>query len=115
VLRDERKFVPAAQQFQEAIRVRQDSREAWNELAGMLILSEDYGRALAALDKVRQLGEDTPANYYFRAIILDKMHEYQPALENYQKFLALSQGKNPDEEFKARQRSRIIQRELSRR
>jgi tetratricopeptide (TPR) repeat protein len=115
VLRDERKFVPAAQQFQEAIRLRQDSREAWNELAGMLILSEDYGRALAALDKVRQLGEDTPANYYFRAIILDKMHEYQPALENYQKFLALSQGKNPDEEFKARQRSRIIQRELSRR
>ncbi len=58
------------------------------------------------------MAKSTPANYYFHAIIYDKLHDLKPALENYQKFLAVSQGKNPDEEFKARQRARIIQREL---
>jgi hypothetical protein len=33
----------------------------------------------------------------------------------YNKFLEASQGKNPDEEFKARQRARIIRNELERR
>ena len=41
------------------------------------------------------------------------MKQPKPALEAYQRFLAMSQGKNPDEEFKARQRARIIHRELS--
>ena len=89
------------------------SREAWNDFAGMLYLSSDYPQSLAAFDRARQLGEDTPANAYFHAIIYDKLHDLKPALEYYQKFLAVSQGKNLDEEFKARQRARIIQRELS--
>jgi len=38
----------------------------------------------------------------------------KPALEAYQRFLSMSQGKNPDQEFQARQRVRIIQRELER-
>jgi tetratricopeptide (TPR) repeat protein len=112
-LRDLKQYGPAAQQFAEAVKRRPDSREAWNDLAAVLYLLGDYPRALGALDRARQLGEDTPANYYFHAIIYDKLHDLKPALENYQKFLALSQGKNENEEFKARQRARIIQRELS--
>ena len=54
-----------------------------------------------------------PAHYFFRAIMLDKTKQYKPALENYQKFLASAEGKYPDEEFQARQRVRIIQKELS--
>jgi hypothetical protein len=60
------------------------------------------------------LGGETPAYHYFRAILLDKQRELKPALESYQKFLQLSQGQNPDEEFKARQRVRIIENELKR-
>jgi hypothetical protein len=47
-----------------------------------------------------------------RAIMLDKIKQIKPALENYQKFLALSDGKHADEEFKARQRVRILEKEL---
>jgi hypothetical protein len=36
-------------------------------------------------------------------------------MPNYQKFLELSGGKFPDEEFKARQRIKVIQKELSKR
>jgi len=113
VLRDQKKYQEAANQFGEAVRRKPDSREAWNDLAAMLYLTENYPQALGALDRARKLGEDTPANDYFHAIILDKLRDLKPALEYYQKFLAASQGKNPDEEFKARQRVRIIQRELS--
>jgi tetratricopeptide (TPR) repeat protein len=114
-LRDAKQYQLAAQQFHEGIKLKPESREAWNELAAMLYLLGGFPQSLAAFERARQLGENTPANAYFRAIIQDRMQQYQPALEAYQQFLATSQGKNPDEEFKARQRVRIIQKELSKR
>jgi hypothetical protein len=47
-----------------------------------------------------------------RAITLDKMRQLKPALEAYEQFLAVSQGKHPDQEFQARQRVRIIRHQL---
>ena len=41
--------------------------------------------------------------------------DVQPALESYESFLASSEDKYPDEEFKARQRVRIIKREMTKR
>jgi len=70
---------------------------------------------LAALDQVKALGGETSAHMYLRAIILDKLKQLKPALAAYESFLATSGGKYPDEEFKARQRARIIKQELSRR
>ena len=112
-LRDERQFIPAANQFAAAAKQKPDTAEVWNELAGVLDLAEQYPQALAALDRVHALGKEVPGDYYLRAIILDKLHQFKPALESYRKFLASSEGKHPDEEFKARQRARIIERMLS--
>ena len=67
------------------------------------------------MDKLAAMHAEKPGHVYLRAIVLDKVKQYQPALESYQRFLEMSQGQNPNEEFKARQRSRIIQRELSKR
>jgi tetratricopeptide (TPR) repeat protein len=114
-LRDQKKYNLAAGQFYAAAQKRPDSKEAWNELITMLMLLDDYPRALAALDRVQALGGEMPAHYFFRAIILDKTKQLKPALEAYQKFLALADGKFPDQEFQARQRARIIQKELSKR
>ena len=44
--------------------------------------------------------------------MLDKLKQVKPALEAYQKFLALSNGQNPNQEFQARQRSRWLKKEL---
>lgn len=114
-LRDERQFIPAANQFAAASQQKPGNKEVWNELAGVLTLAEQYPQALAALDRVHALGQEIPGDYYLRAIILDKLHQFKPALEAYRQFLASSQGRNPDEEFKARQRARIIERMLSKR
>jgi tetratricopeptide (TPR) repeat protein len=115
LLREQKRYAQAAREFGEAARLRPDSKEAWSELAGMLTLIEDFPQALAALDRVAALGAETPGHLFFRAIILDKTRQYQPALDAYQRFLAAAAGKFPDEEFQARQRIRIIKKELSRR
>ena len=114
-LRDQREFPAAAQEFARAAQAKPDSKDAWSELAGVLILNENYPQALMALDKVKELGGSTSAYFYFRALVLDHQKDYKPALESYQRFLEMSKGEHPDEEFKARQRARIIQKELSKR
>jgi Tfp pilus assembly protein PilF len=114
-LRDKRQFPPAATQFSEAARLKPGEAKTWSELGGVLYMMEEYPQSLAAFDKARALGEDTPGNWFLRAIILDKLHQVKPALEAYQRFLSMSQGKNPDQEFQARQRARILQRELEKR
>ncbi len=112
-LRDERKFRPAAQQFYAAAQKRPDAVEAWNEMAAASMLAEDYAPGLAALDKVKALGKETAGNQFLRAITLDRLKQLKPALESYEQFLASDGNKNPDQEFQARQRARIIKLELS--
>ena len=112
LLRDQRKFALAAQEFLRAVRIKPDSSDAWKELAGALNLMKDYPQALVALDRVEALGKAPPAIYFFRAIILDKMKQYKPALASYEKFVQLSHDVFPDQEFISRQRIKIIKREL---
>jgi tetratricopeptide (TPR) repeat protein len=114
-LRDLRRFDAAAQQFRAAAKIRPDSVKAWNELASVLVVSEDYAGGLAALDHVRALGQEVAGDYFYRAISLEKLKQPKPALEAYRQFLAADGGKNPDQEFQARQRIRIIESELNRR
>jgi tetratricopeptide (TPR) repeat protein len=114
-LRDRRKFVPAAEQFAAAAKIRPDSVKAWNELANVLVVNEDYAGGLAALDRVRALGKEVPGDLYYRAISLEKLRQPKPAMEAYRQFLATDGGKMPDQEFLARQRVRIIESELKRR
>ena len=119
-LRDQHQLVPASNQFYAAAQIKTDSKEAWNELASALINNGSYEQGLAALDKVKELGGEGPGNYFYRAITLDKLHQMKPtteklklAIASYQQFLDADGGKNPDQEFQARQRLRILREELS--
>ncbi len=114
-LRDDKKYQPAAAQFLAAIKLKPQDLPSWNGLASMLYLIGDLPQALAAFDKARQLGGETPGNCFLRAIILDKLKQLKPALSAYEEFLTLSQGKNPDQEWQARQRAKLLQRELANR
>ena len=115
MLRDARRFPEAASEFAQVVKADPGSREAWGELAGICIVTENYPQALAALDRLRALGAETAAHFYFRGVILDRTQQYAPALENYRRFLALSQNQSPNEEFKARQRIKILEKELQKR
>lgn len=114
LLRDRRDFAGAAREFLQAAREKPGSGEAWSELAGMLILLENYPQALAALDRLEALGNAPVSVHFFRGLVLDKTKQYEPALASYERFLAASNGAFPDEEFKARQRVKVIKKELRR-
>ena len=114
-LRAQRKFPAAAEEFFRATKLQPDSAETWSDLAGVLVLMENYSQAIAALDRVRALGGEKAGHFYLRAIVFDKQQQYKLAIENYEKFLSMSNGQNPNEEFKARQRIKVDQKELSRR
>lgn len=114
-LRDQRQFVPAANNFLAATKIKPDSAEAWNELAAVLLIQKEYPAGLAALDHVKALGAEKPGDYFLRAITLDRLRQLEPALASYRQFLASAGGRFPDQEFQARQRARILEREISRR
>ncbi|MES1261121.1 MAG: tetratricopeptide repeat protein [Acidobacteriota bacterium] len=111
-LRDERKLIPAAQQFLAATKLRPDSVAAWNELASALIVNENYAEGLAALDRIRAMGKEIPGDYFLRAITLDRLKMKPQAVAAYRQFLAADDGAHPDQEFQSRQRMRIIENEL---
>lgn len=114
IYRDRRNFPTAGAQFVAAGTIRPDSVEAWNEAVSAFVVGEQYPQALAALDKVHALHAEVAGDFFYRAIVYDKLHQIKPALENYQKFLAMADGKFPNQEFQARERSKLLQREASR-
>ncbi len=114
-LRDQRKFAQAAHEFALIVEAQPRNVQGWQELVAMLVSLEQYPQALAALDRIRALGAEQPAHLYLRAIVQDHEHDRKNAVESYRQFLAASQGKSPNEEFKARQRIHILELELGKR
>jgi tetratricopeptide (TPR) repeat protein len=106
---------PAAAQFAAATKIQPESIAAWKELSAVMVINQNYAEGIAALDRLRALGVETSGQFFFRAISYDHLHMRKEALGAYNKFLETSQGKSPDEEFKARQRVRILQHELDKR
>jgi len=114
ILRDERRFPSAAEQFSAAAKIKPDAVEAWTELANVLLVAEQPVDGLAALDRVHALGAETAGHFYLRAITLDRLQRSKEALEAYNKFLESSQN-NPDQEFIARQRVKALEKVLGKR
>jgi hypothetical protein len=64
---------------------------------------------------VHALGAETSGHFYLRAITLDRLKKNKEALEAYNQFLAASKDVNPDQEFIARQRVKVLEKELGKR
>jgi tetratricopeptide (TPR) repeat protein len=85
---------------------------AWSNLGAALYLAGELEQSLPAIDRARELGENTAGNWFLRAITLDKLRQLKPALEAYRQFLSMSHGEHENQEIQARLRSKIIQSEL---
>ena len=114
-LRDRKQFAPAAKQFYEAARLKPGESKPWTELGDMLYMTGDLPQSLAAFEQAAKAGDASAGNWFLRAIILDKLKQLKPAKAAYEQFLSLSRGAHPDQEFQARQRVRILEKEIARR
>ncbi len=108
VLRDARRFPLAAAQFRQALKLDAANLSAWNEFAAVAMLAGEYQACLDAIAAIENQGGLTTGHHYLRAIIFDRFQQDDAALKEYELFLSSSSGQNEDEEFKARQRVRML-------
>jgi tetratricopeptide (TPR) repeat protein len=86
--------------------------DALRDLADALFLNENYGQALEAMDRLAKLEPPKPGSWFVRAICYDKLSRKPEAIEAYQKFLDLDNGQHDTQDFQARHRIPVLQKEL---
>ncbi len=107
-------FSDAARNYLALLERKPDLVDAWNGLAFAMYKNEDLPGALSALMRSAKAGPSKPAQIYLRAIVEDKLELRKEALASYRRFLEMKPGLE-EEEWKARERAKVIQRALSRR
>jgi tetratricopeptide (TPR) repeat protein len=86
--------------------------DALRDLADAFFLSDNYLAALEAMDRLAKLETPKPGSWFVRAICYDKLSRKAEAIEAYQKFLDEDGGQHDTQDFQARQRIPVLQREL---
>jgi tetratricopeptide (TPR) repeat protein len=103
------KYAEAEVELLKAIQLKPDLADAYGLLAEAAFQNKHYELCLRALDARSRSLAETPATYFLRATAYDSLHMYKPAVANYKQFLAVAQGKFPDQEFQARHRIKAIE------
>ena len=102
-------YAEAEAELLKAVQLKPDLTDAYNPLADAAFQNKHYELCLRALDFRSRTLAETPATYFLRATAYDSLHMYKPAVANYKQFLAVAQGKFPDQEFQARHRIKAIE------
>ena len=105
---------PSAVRILEQVYARnpQDA-DALRDLADAFYLNENYSAAIDAMDRLAKLETPKPGSWFVRAICYDKLSRKVEAIEAYQKFLDLDGGQHDTQDFQARHRIPVLQRELA--
>ncbi len=86
--------------------------DALRDLADAFYLNGNYSSAIEAMDGLAKLETPKPGSWFVRAICYDKLSRKAEAIEAYQKFLDLDGGQHDTQDFQARHRIPVLQREL---
>lgn len=87
-----------------ALKLKPDLADAYGNLAVVAAANKDYILALRALDARAKYLPEIPVTYFLRATTFDNLKDMPHAVEYYQRFLAVDDGKFPDQEWQARHR-----------
>jgi tetratricopeptide (TPR) repeat protein len=103
-----RDFPAAEKQLKAAVQLDQNNVAYWKDLSSTYYLARNCPATLAALDVVDRMETPAAGSWFIRALCYDKLRQFRPALDAYEKFLALDQGKNSDQVWQAQQRSKVL-------
>ncbi len=103
-LLEQHKFPLAQQELLAAVQLNPGLATAYGDLAAAANETKNYELVIKALDARAKLVPELPIGYFLRATAYDHLREYKPAAENYHRFLEVSTGKYPDQEWQARHR-----------
>lgn len=102
----------AVQILQQAYARDPHNADALRDLSEAFYLNENYAAALDAMDRLAKLETPRPGSWFIRAICYDKLARRAEAIEAYQKFLDQDSGQHDTQDFQARQRILVLQKEL---
>ena len=105
--------------YPEAVRVLEQvyardpqNADALRDLADAFYLNENHAAALDAMDRLAKLETPKPGSWFVRAICYDKLSHKVEAIDAYQKFLDQDNGEHDTQDFQARHRILVLQKEL---
>jgi len=113
ILVKEQKYSEAEGEFRAALQMDSHNREAAIGLASALDLQKRYSEAVPILELLAKAPDAAPYVFFVLATCYDHLMARKEALANYERFLQLSNGKNPDQEWQATQRAKLLRREVS--
>jgi predicted Zn-dependent protease len=113
VLLDEQKYPEAEGEFRAALRLDSHNRDSAIGLASSLYQQKRYPEAITLLEQLAKAPDAAPYVFFVLATCYDHLMARKEALANYKRFLQLSSGKSPDQEWQATQRAKLLRRELS--
>ncbi len=103
-LLNQMKYAEAQQEYIKTIQLKPDWGDAYGELAVAANGNKDYMMVLRALAERTKYVQDNPGTYFLRATAFDHLKDFKQASDNYKQFLAVANGKFPDQEWQARHR-----------
>ena len=104
LLMHEKKFEESQRELLVAVNLKPDLGEAYGNLAIVAAANKNYELALRALDARAKYLPEIPGTYFLRATTFDNLKDIPHAVQYYQRFLAVDDGKFPDQEWQARHR-----------
>jgi Flp pilus assembly protein TadD len=103
-----RDFPAAEKELKAALQIDSKNLVYWKDLSSTYYLSGNCPATLATLDVIAKTEPPTSGAWFIRALCYDKLRQFKPALEAYDEFLALEQGKKSDQVWQAQQRSKVL-------
>lgn len=108
----EGKSTEAESEFRAALGLSPNNADALKGLAESLYLEGRWADAVPIIERLVQSPPAPAGLYFFLATCYDHLGDRKPALDAYEQFLQRSNGSNPDQEWQARQRAKLLSREL---
>jgi superkiller protein 3 len=107
-----RDFPDALKELKMALQLDGKNLAYWKDLSSSYYLSGDCPATLATLDQIAKMETPGSGPWFIRALCYDKLNQPKPALEAYQKFLSLDQGRDADQVWQAQERSKVLRKVL---
>jgi Flp pilus assembly protein TadD len=107
-----RDYPSAVRILEQAYAQSPQSADVLRDLGDAFYLNENYSAALEAMDRLAKLETPKPGSWFVRATCYDKLSRRAEAIEAYQKFLDQDGGQHDTQDFQARHRIPVLQREL---
>jgi tetratricopeptide (TPR) repeat protein len=107
-----RDFPDALKQLKIAVTLDRTNLTYLKDMSTAYYLSGDCPATIATLDELAKSETPGAGPWFIRALCYDKLNQPKPALDAYQKFLELDQGKSPDQDWQAQERSKVLRKVL---